>query len=243
MRTRPQLLSFPPPPPAKTPRWKPLKRAQGSKEIALARAPEKDHSPTHEKTMLEHFILGLKFAFSIEKFNPSGPKKPWQPQMWQDLTRFSPLDFSLLFPDFMGLVLLSCTWILEKKQKISSGEPPVETAPRNCRFLSLVVVELVLNPGPCFLQTKRGQIGQKNILDWKFHSVLPAWFFQSDASFLLTVEVFLLTVRLFTYGGGTVSKKDQTQFPDRGNRKQERPNLISGRGVTVSKKDQTNFQP
>ena len=25
-----------------------------------------------------------------------------------------------------------------------SGEPPVETAPRNCRFLSLVVVELVL---------------------------------------------------------------------------------------------------
>ena len=34
--------------------------------------------------------------------------------------------------------------------------------------------------------------------------------------FLLTVEVFLLTVRLFTYGGGTVSKKDQTQFSGQG---------------------------
>ena len=29
-----------------------------------------------------------------------------------------------------------------RKSKKSSGEPPVETAPRNCRFLSLVVVEL-----------------------------------------------------------------------------------------------------
>ena len=43
---------------------------------------------------------------------------------------------------------------------------------------------------------------------------------QMDASFLLTIEVFgtygssfLLTV------GGTVSRKDRTQFPDRGNRK------------------------
>ena len=32
-----------------------------------------------------------------------------------------------------------------RKSKKSSGEPPVETAPRNCRFLSLVVVELVLS--------------------------------------------------------------------------------------------------
>ena len=39
----------------------------------------------------------------------SGPKKPWQPQTWQDLTWFSPLDFSLLSPDFRGLVLLNCT--------------------------------------------------------------------------------------------------------------------------------------
>ena len=59
---------------------------------------------------------------------------------------------------------------------------------------------------------------------------------------------------IFTYGGGTVSKKDQTKFPDGGSCKQKRPNLISGRGETVSKKrpnlistvshkDQTEFQP
>ena len=57
---------------------------------------------------------------------PSGPKKPWQPQTWQDLTWFSLLDFSLLSPDFKGLVLLNCTYMLEKKQKIqwrvSSGD-------------------------------------------------------------------------------------------------------------------------
>ena len=56
----------------------------------------------------------------------SGPKKPWQPQTWQDSTRFSPLDFSLLSPDFRGLVLLNYTENLEKKQKIqwraSSGD-------------------------------------------------------------------------------------------------------------------------
>ena len=64
-----------------------------------------------------------------------------------------------------------------------------------------------------------------------------------DASFLLTVEVFYLRFVFFTYGGGTVSKKDQTQFPDGGNREQKRPNLISGLGETVSKKDQTDFPP
>ena len=56
----------------------------------------------------------------------SGPKKPWQPQTWQDLTRFSPLDFSLLSPDFRALVLLNYAENLEKKQKIqwraSSGD-------------------------------------------------------------------------------------------------------------------------
>ena len=46
-----------------------------------------------------------------------------------------------------------------------------------------------------------------------------------DASFLLTVEVFLLTVRLF--------------YLRWGNRKLKRPNRFS----TVSKKDQTKFQP
>ena len=40
-----------------------------------------------------------------------------------DLTRFSPLDFSLLSPDFRGLVLLHYTYILEKKQKIQWRAP------------------------------------------------------------------------------------------------------------------------
>ena len=51
--------------------------------------------------------------------------------------------------------------------------------------------------------------------------------FAMDASFLLTVEVFLLTVRLF--------------YLRWGNRKQKRPNLISRPRGTVSKKDQTDY--
>ena len=57
--------------------------------------------------------------------------------------------------------------------------------------------------------------------------------------FYLQLRSFCLRFVFFTSGGGTVSKKDQIQFPDRGNRKQKRPNLISGQGGTVSKKDQT----
>ena len=45
---------------------------------------------------------------------------------------------------------------------------------------------------------------------------------------VLTVEVFLLAVRVFfSCGRGTISREDQTQFPD-------------GRG-TASEKDQTEF--
>ena len=50
-----------------------------------------------------------------------------------------------------------------------------------------------------------------------------------DASFLLTVEFFYLRSVFFTYGGQTVSREDQTQFPDNGNRKQK-TNSISGQG-------------
>ena len=82
--------------------------------------------------MLKRTLQQLpKMILQNVKKRYSGPKKPWQPQTQQDSTRFSPLDFSLLSPG-------------EKRAKKSSGEPPVETAPRNCRFLSLVVVELVL---------------------------------------------------------------------------------------------------
>ena len=49
-----------------------------------------------------------------------------------------------------------------------------------------------------------------------------------DASFLLTVEVFCFLFVFFTYSGENVSRKDQTQFLVAGNRKQKRPNPISG---------------
>ena len=48
---------------------------------------------------------------------------------------------------------------------------------------------------------------------------------KKDVSFLLTVEIFLLTGRLFYLRWGNRKQKDQTQFPDGGG--------------TVSKKDQT----
>ena len=63
-----------------------------------------------------------------------------------------------------------------------------------------------------------------------------------EASFLLTVELFLLTVRLFTYGGGTVSRKDQTQFSDGGTEsRKDRTQFPDRTGGTVSKKDQTDL--
>ena len=65
--------------------------------------------------------------------------------------------------------------------------------------------------------------------------------FVLDASFLLTVEVFLLTVRLFYLWWRTVSQKDQTHFPEGGNRKQKLPNLIAGPGGAVSKKTKPIF--
>ena len=39
--------------------------------------------------------------------------------------------------------------------------------------------------------------------------------YAKDVSFLISIEVFLLTVRFCTYGGGTISEEDQTQCSDR----------------------------
>ena len=50
-------------------------------------------------------------------------------------------------PHFGAISLLNKTENLEKKEKKSTGENsenPVEKLPRNCRFLSLVVVKCVL---------------------------------------------------------------------------------------------------
>ena len=64
----------------------------------------------------------------------SGPKKPWQPQRWQDLTRFSPLDFSLLSPHFRARLTKLHINIGEKKEKIhwrasnGDGAPKLQIA-------------------------------------------------------------------------------------------------------------------
>ena len=57
---------------------------------------------------------------------------------------FSTGFFATFSPDFRGLVLLNYTENLEKKQKIQWRASSGDGAPRNCRFLSLVVVERVL---------------------------------------------------------------------------------------------------
>ena len=54
--------------------------------------------------------------------------------------------------------------------------------------------------------------------------------------FYLWLRSFCLLYVIFTYSGRTVSKQDQTLFPDRGNREEKRPNRFS----TASKKDQTD---
>ena len=48
--------------------------------------------------------------------------------------------------------------------------------------------------------------------------------------FCLQLRSFCLRFVFFTFCGGAVSRKDQNQFPVGGNRKQKRPNPISGRG-------------
>ena len=63
--------------------------------------------------------------------------------------------------------------------------------------------------------------------------------FTPDFSFLDFCSRFVF----FTYGGGTVSREDQSQFPGAGNREQKRPNPMYGRGGNMSRKDQTDFPP
>ena len=61
-------------------------------------------------------------------------------------------------------------------------------------------------------------------------------------AFLLTIEVFLLTVRLFYLRWGNCKQKRPNPMSGRGGTvSKKRPNLISGRRGTVSKKDQTDF--
>ena len=78
-----------------------------------------------------------------------GPKKPWQPKTWQDSTLFSPPGNGVLFSTICGDSLTKLHRKPGEKGQISDWRKfkknPVEMAPCNCRFLSLVVVERVLN--------------------------------------------------------------------------------------------------
>ena len=75
--------------------------------------------------------------------------------------------FFATFSRFSGARLTKLHREPGEKAKKSSGEPPVETAPRNCRFLSLVVVERVLKLSwGCFVEKgnqKGGTLGSRNL--------------------------------------------------------------------------------
>ena len=63
------------------------------------------------------------------------------------LHKFVPPSNRAIFSTFGVICLLNYTVNLEKRERTSTGENsrnPVETARRNCRFLSCVVVEHVL---------------------------------------------------------------------------------------------------
>ena len=75
---------------------------------------------------------------------------------------------------------------------------------------------------------------------WCAPKLAQCWFFKVRPIFKGCV-FFTYNWGLFAYGGVTVSRKDQTQFPNRVNRKHKIPNPISGRGGTASRKDQTDF--
>ena len=88
--------------------------------------------------------LGVWGVFSASF---SGPRSPRQPATWQDSTLFSlpgnPAILSTFWADF--LLTTQKTWRNAKKSlEREYFSNSVETAPRNGRYLSLVVVECVL---------------------------------------------------------------------------------------------------
>ena len=84
----------------------------------------------------------------IKRFPKVGPEKNRDSQRRDRILRlFLCPDITQISPHFWAISLPKCTANLEKKVKKSTGENsknPVEKIPRNCRFLSLVVVERVL---------------------------------------------------------------------------------------------------
>ena len=85
----------------------------------------------------------------ILSWKGSGPTKLWQPQTRQDSAPFTfpPPGNRAIFSTFWGDFLTNLHIKPGEREQKSTGqnsENPVERFPRNCRFLSLVVVERVL---------------------------------------------------------------------------------------------------
>ena len=78
----------------------------------------------------------------------SGPEKPWQPETWQDSTLFcgpgNRAIFSTFWDDFLTKLRRKPGEKRKNPLEKITNKYPMETAPWNCRFLSLVVVERVL---------------------------------------------------------------------------------------------------
>ena len=97
-------------------------------------------------------MLNKKFRNKLQKKNSENlDRKNYDSHRHDRILRiFLRPEIGPFSPHHGAIPLLNYTKNLEKKEK-STGENsknPVETAPRNCRFLSLVVVERALEKWP-----------------------------------------------------------------------------------------------
>ena len=124
-----------------------------SLQILGFRAPERANLPwilgAHCPRPCAHLLCGVFFKIDNllesfpEKMTTSGPKNRGshrRDRIWRDFLHWI-FRYFLWILGGLSYQIAHKYW---RKSKKSSGEPPVETAPRNCRFLSLVVVERVL---------------------------------------------------------------------------------------------------
>ena len=126
-----------------------ITRISGSRESPDSREScesiRANHATNSPETPPENTLV-----FCQGRFEAFQDQKPWQLETWQDSALFAPpgnwASFSTSWGDFLSK--------LHRKPGEKQGKHPlesipkknpVETAPRNCRFLSLVVVERVLS--------------------------------------------------------------------------------------------------
>ena len=111
---------------------------------------------THERAMSLHVIciqiqrycatplyLGKPLTWRRNDLVVRDRKKPWQPETWQDFRRFSPPGIRAISSTFWSKFTQK-TWRKGKNSTGANSKTTMETAPLNCRVLSLSVVECVL---------------------------------------------------------------------------------------------------